>query len=522
MQLIIPMSGLGQRFQKAGYKIPKPLIEVEGKIIVEHILEMFPGVNKVIFICNKDHLRNPNFKMREKLLKLNVNAKIISIDQHKKGPIHAVLKCLSYIDLDEATIVNYCDFNCIWDYKKFIKHVKNTNCDGCVVTYTGFHPHMVGNTNYAYVKLYKDKIIDIQEKKPFTNNPMSEHASSGTYYFKSGEIMSKYFKKTVDEDLNTKGEYYVSMSYKPMINDNLNLNIFNLDKFMQWGTPEDLEEYKWFSELFKVKNNPSYTKNFKIEGNTLIPCAGLGKRFSREGYLLPKPLIKVSKKPMLIQALNYLPSTNNLQIVFRNSMKGVNSLMKEVKKYYPQSSFYLLDRETNGQAETCTYGAKSLNNDLPLTISACDNGILYNPDNFKKLLKDKSIDIIVWGCKNYPGAKRNPEMYGWIEEKNNLIKKIHVKKIYQDPKLDPIIIGTFTFKKGSFFLSSVNDLMQNGSKVNGEYYVDSSINHAIEMGYKVVYFPVDFYLCWGTPNDLKTYEYWDNCFSSWANHSYKR
>ena len=66
----------------------------------------------------------------------------------------------------------------------------------------------------------------------------------------------------------------------------------------------------------------------------------------------------------------------------------------------------------------------------PLIISACDNGAIYNFDLFKKLVEDNTKEIIVWGCIGYPGAIRNPEMYGWIEEKDNLIKKIHVKEIY--------------------------------------------------------------------------------------------
>ena len=53
MQLIIPMSGLGQRFINAGYKIPKPLIKVDNKSIISHVVNMFPGIDSVIFICNK-------------------------------------------------------------------------------------------------------------------------------------------------------------------------------------------------------------------------------------------------------------------------------------------------------------------------------------------------------------------------------------------------------------------------------------------------------------------------------------
>ena len=56
MQIIIPMSGFGERFRAAGYVVPKFLIEVDGKPIIQHVIEMFPGEKKVFFICNENHL----------------------------------------------------------------------------------------------------------------------------------------------------------------------------------------------------------------------------------------------------------------------------------------------------------------------------------------------------------------------------------------------------------------------------------------------------------------------------------
>ena len=178
MQLIIPMSGLGKRFINAGYKIPKPLIKVDNKSIISHVVNMFPGIDSVIFICNKNHLSKKELYMQDKLLEAFPTAKIYGIDQHKKGPIYAVLQIINKVDLEIPTIVNYCDFNCLWEFGKFKNFVKNSNCDGCVATYTGFHPHMISNTNYAYVKLKDSLIIDIQEKKPFTKQPLNENASS--------------------------------------------------------------------------------------------------------------------------------------------------------------------------------------------------------------------------------------------------------------------------------------------------------------------------------------------------------
>ena len=51
-QIVIPMSGFGERFRKAGYKIPKPLIEIENKPIIAHVIDMFEGEDDFIFICN--------------------------------------------------------------------------------------------------------------------------------------------------------------------------------------------------------------------------------------------------------------------------------------------------------------------------------------------------------------------------------------------------------------------------------------------------------------------------------------
>ena len=521
MQLIIPMSGIGQRFIKSGYKIPKPLIEVESKTIINHVYKMFPGIESVIFICNKNHLENSSLKMRQEIKKINQRAKIISIEPHKYGPIYAVLQSINYLDLNSPTIVNYCDFNCIWDYEEFLKHIKSTDCDGSVVTYTGFHPHMLDNTNYAYVKLKESQIIDIQEKKPFTSHPMSEFASSGTYYFKSALIMKKYFEKTIRNDLNIKGEYYVSLSYKPMIKDNLKINNFNLEYFMQWGTPADMEDFKWYSNLFKSK-----LKKKKIsisqDGTLMIPCAGLGKRFSDYGYKLPKPFIEVAGKPMLNQAIEDLPFFSKMKLVFREETFNKYLLSSETKNKFIYSNIQTIKSKTNGQASTCLLGLENVDLSSPLMISACDNGLIYDNQRFQELTKDSSIDIIIWGCRNYPGARKNPEMYGWIEEEDFIVKKVHVKKEYKNPKIDPIITGTFYFKEAEIFKNSVEKLLKSGKKVNNEFYVDSSINMAIALGFKVIYFEIDFYLCWGTPNDLRTYNYWQNCFHKWENHPYRK
>ncbi len=68
MKIIVPISGFGERFCRAGYKVPKPLVEIDGKPIVAHVVDMFAGKSDFIFICNQEHLNESVYRM-EAILK---------------------------------------------------------------------------------------------------------------------------------------------------------------------------------------------------------------------------------------------------------------------------------------------------------------------------------------------------------------------------------------------------------------------------------------------------------------------
>ena len=87
---------------------------------------------------------------------------------------------------------------------------------------------------------------------------MEEYASSGTYYFSSGEIMCNALEHTLIEKLKTGLEYYISLSYHYLFKKKLLVSVYPLQHFMQWGTPEDVNEYNVWSDTFKallVKKN---------------------------------------------------------------------------------------------------------------------------------------------------------------------------------------------------------------------------------------------------------------------------
>ena len=108
--------------------------------------------------------------------------------------------------------------------------------------------------------------------------------------------------------------------------------------------------------------------------------------------------------------------------------------------------------------------------------------------------------------------------------KNNPSKtnEIIEKKAPKNKFIDPALIGTFSFSSGSLFLELANQLINDRKTINNEFYVDSCINYGIKKGLKVIYFKVNYFLCWGTPNDLMIYNYWQDYFDKNKDHPYSK
>ena len=519
------MSGFGERFRRAGFVIPKPLIEIDGKPVVAHVIDMFPGEFDFIFICNQEHLYEPDYRMEAILNEYCPSGRIVGIPPHKLGPINAVRQVEHLLDPTEPVVVNYCDFACYWDWHHFKRHVKETACAGAIPAYKGFHPHSLGSTNYAYIREKDGWVQDIQEKQPYTNNRMEEYASSGTYYFASAQIMGEAFRTVMEQDLNIGGEYYVSLAYKPLLSSKQPVSVYPLQHFMQWGTPEDVAEYTTWSKSFQGLITHSESPP-SPKGALVVPMAGLGQRFADEGYLLTKPLIPVSGLPMVAQATHDLPPAEHHVFVLRADMLGYADVANQLRTLYPKAIIKTIDRVTEGQACTALIGLDALedkvgNSCSPITIGACDNGALYDIEAFGKLVNDPLVDVIVWGIRGYPNAARNPKMFGWIDAEDGLIRSISVKTPLSAPASDPIVLGTFTFRRADDFRHTLDRLVARDGRINGEFYIDSLINDALALGLKCYLFEVDSYLCWGTPDDLRTFEYWQSCFHKWASHPYR-
>lgn len=241
----------------------------------------------------------------------------------------------------------------------------------------------------------------------------------------------------------------------------------------------------------------------------ILPMAGRGSRFSAEGYSLPKPLISIKKNPMVVEAVNCLPETEDKIFICLQEHVDNYGLDEILDQKFKNCRIIPIDYVTQGQACTCEIGIKAFNvdPDSSILISACDNGVIYNKEDYEKLVSDINIDVIVWTFKNNKASSDNPSMYTWLEmDRSNFITKVHTKKfIHDDIKNKEAIIGTMFFRKTKYFTDNLNKNYEENIRTNGEFYVDDVLNQCIKSGLKVKSFSVDEYLCWGTPSDYEHY-----------------
>lgn len=275
MKVVVPMAGFGDRFVRKGYRDPKPLISVAGRRIIEYICDMFDVENDdFIFICNELHTKTTD--MENILRSIVPGCKIRTIGPHKKGPVFTFLDAHidDDIDDDEEVIICYCDNPYLWDYERFKQWVKDNHSDGCILSHVGFHPHRLSSTYMAYMREHFLKVDEIKEKQPYTDEPMNEHASTGTYYFRKGSYIKKYFRELIDRDINYNGEYYVTLVYNLLIEDGLNVHAYPTDLVTVFGTPEEVENFEAWQTILagiQVKNE-----------DDLLNCYRYWKRYNEE------------------------------------------------------------------------------------------------------------------------------------------------------------------------------------------------------------------------------------------------
>jgi bifunctional N-acetylglucosamine-1-phosphate-uridyltransferase/glucosamine-1-phosphate-acetyltransferase GlmU-like protein len=186
----------------------------------------------------------------------------------------------------------------------------------------------------------------------------------------------------------------------------------------------------------------------------------------------------------------------------------------DLGEYDKTSELVKIDKVLNGQALTCKYAIEEKQIKGALMIAPCDNGMLYDEALLQQLIKDN--DVVVFAFKGAAAVEYNASAYTWVVPADNYkVDRLSCKQpVSIAPKKDWAITGAFWFKDVSMLTEAIDKIQEKTLTVNGEYYVDTCINECIAAGLSVAYMPIAHYIGWGTPNDVKTYNYWSSYFNN--------
>jgi len=231
MNILVPMAGGGSRFASAGYTFPKPLVEINGKPMIQTVVENLNIEANYIFIVQKEHYEKYNLQYLLKLIK--ANCKIIQVDGITEGAACTTLLAKEFINNDEPLITANSDQFVEWNSNECLYAFNADGIDGGILTFEATHP------KWSFAKIGEDGFVsEVAEKKPISNN-----ATVGIYFWKRGCDYVKYCEQMIEKDIRINGEFYVCPVFNEAINDGKKIRAKKIDKMWGLGTPEDLNYF---------------------------------------------------------------------------------------------------------------------------------------------------------------------------------------------------------------------------------------------------------------------------------------
>ena len=237
LQIVVPMAGMGSRFAKAGYELPKPLIPVGGvpmiQLVVSNLRPKCP--HRFVFITQKAHQEKYGV---DKILKsVAPDCEVITVHGVTQGAACTVLLASEFINSDDPLMIANSDQWVDMDINDYLDEFNRHPIDGLIMTMTANDP------KWSFVKLDEaNRITEVIEKKVVSNE-----ATVGIYNYRHGRDFVRAAESMIERDLRVNNEFYVAPAYNQLIEEGQRLGYYNIGSegngMYGIGIPEDLEAF---------------------------------------------------------------------------------------------------------------------------------------------------------------------------------------------------------------------------------------------------------------------------------------
>jgi HAD superfamily hydrolase (TIGR01509 family) len=235
LRIVIPMAGEGSRFKQAGYTISKPLIPIQGKPMIQWVLENLQSKDSELQKRIEYHLVVRQEAMDElKGLKDLQSVFLHPIPSLTEGAACTVLtvRDLLLFDHNPLLMANSDQF-LEWDFDDFLNVCVNQEYDGTISTF--YNPDET-DTKWSFAAVDKNGYVTNVAEKEY----IGPNATTGLYYWQDGSKFVHYAEQMIQANDRVKNEFYVCPVYNYLIKDCGKIRIFDCKKMWGLGVPDDL------------------------------------------------------------------------------------------------------------------------------------------------------------------------------------------------------------------------------------------------------------------------------------------
>jgi dTDP-glucose pyrophosphorylase len=231
------MAGLGSRFARAGYSLPKPLIEVHGVPMIRLVVEnVRPALaHRFIFICQNAHI--DSYGLREKLEAWAPGCVVIGLDGVTEGAACTVLTAREFIDSDEPMMIANSDQYVDIAITPYVEAMGARGLDGLIMTMQANDP------KWSFAGLDDNNLVTRVVEKEV----ISTHATVGIYNFRSGHDFVVAADRMIAKNLRVNNEFYVAPVYNEMIAEGARVGLHDIGAdgsgMYGLGIPSDLDAF---------------------------------------------------------------------------------------------------------------------------------------------------------------------------------------------------------------------------------------------------------------------------------------
>lgn len=233
VNVVIPAAGRGSRFEEAGYVHPKPLIVVEGRPMIELVIDDMRNVGRPIVLMQEDHIRR--FRADAVVAHAAPGGLVVPVSGYTEGAACTVLLAADLIDGPSELLLANSDQVVDTDVGAFVARMREQGADAGILTFRASEP------KWSFAKLNDDGIVtEVAEKRP-----ISDHATVGIYWFRHGSTFVRCARRMIEQDIRVNGEFYVCPVFNQLIEEGGIVRTLEIDRSQMHGigTPEDLQAF---------------------------------------------------------------------------------------------------------------------------------------------------------------------------------------------------------------------------------------------------------------------------------------